>query len=485
MLYRPNVPHTDHHRLFILAQAYLPSPPKTMVDLDLYTAVMNYSIFAGVGMAPATYLVPAAKAAVALGIFDENAPEWNTLDNEARNTRRRIGWSIIAVHRWSRIFGGENPLGEVRMNLCRPNMAASHLTSPISLPLPARASDGEASFRIIRVRSVDELERVARYRHTIVDMAALVPRVKAFTERTGQVDAEVLLGECELIYRDVLHFREVTLVSADFSVPPVGSIDPTDIVSCRRACQGLIMHLGTAHIAANLLRYWLEIGDIHESSPSLQKRLYAACLDNARQSMDAIPAVKVVVASRQGPFVVPFIAANLFNSATSFAIPVLRSVRYWTTKDAASDIAALPAWPESMDPRNRPPLHDSVGRLPPGIYTDATVKECATNILFILDTLTELNANPLGQMAENRLAALISQYGLRDAANVPFNVPYDPAMGMVHQTVPTQDVPVEPSVLDVNDDFAFLNSLLQMDGSVWEGLLEAGALTRTDGKEIV
>lgn len=393
-----------------------------------------------------------------------------------------------ADSRWTRLYGGEDPLAQVRINLCRPNMHPFHLTSPISLPLPSRPNDAEARFRNLRIRSQFEIDRVASYRHVINDVAALVPRVQDFTERTGHVDTEVLLGECELIYRDVLQFFEGTLPSLGFSPVPAAMIDPTDIVSCRHACQGLILHLGLSHIAASLLRYWLEIGDIHESSPSLQKRLYTACLDNARRSLDTIPAVKIIVGSRQGPFVVPFIAANLFNAATSFAIPVLRSVRYWTSQDAAKDIAALPAWPDGMDPRRKPPLQESIGRLPPGIYTDATVKECATNILFILDTLTELNANPLGQVAERRLASLISQYGLRDVTNVPINVPYDPSMGSLLPDfgIPVDSAPTfDTSGIDSSDDFAFLNSLLQMDGSVWEGLLEAGALTRTDGKPVI
>ena len=57
-------------------------------------------------------------------------------------------------------------------------------------------------------------------------------------------------------------------------------------------------------------------------------------------------------------------------------------------------------------------------RLPLTIYTDFTVIECATDILIILDALSELNANLLGQAAEQRFSTLTQQYGLRDSQNV-------------------------------------------------------------------
>ena len=314
--------------------------------------------------------------------------------------------------------------------------------------------------------------------------------------------------------------------SEQFGAPSADDVDLTNIVSCRYASQSLVLNLAIGHIAANLLRHWLEFGDIGPSSPSPQRRLYAACMDNAKRTMETIPVIKALVSGKHGPMPVPFMAVNLFNAATSYAIPVLRSVRYWTSHDTQADISSLPVWP-GPDPRNPPESQRSTGRLPLSIYTDSTVKDCATNILVILDGLSELKANPLGVIAERRLGALISQYGLRDAASVAESYPclYDPASDpTLHESrpsskgptpqitppvlpypeagIPTGSGPEHPAVIThpvigpsviasqmgedaaSTDDFTFLNSLLQMDESIWEGLLEAGALTRSDGHPV-
>jgi len=304
-------------------------------------------------------------------------------------------------------------------------MTARNLSSPVNLDLPYRAGEYDYCFRIIRVRSKDELSRISRYRHLMLDTLELIPRTVAFQRRIGFVDPEVLLGECEIIYRDIQFWLEYKLPSEQFGTPAPSDIDPTSIVSCRYASQALLLNLAVTHIAANLLRHWLEFGDIGPSSPSPQRRMYTACLENAKRTMDTIPTIRVLMDAKHGPMAVAFTAMNLFNAATSYAIPVLRAVRYWTSRDTQADISSLPIWPD----RNPPALQRDSGRLPLSIYTDSTVKECATNILVILDALSGLRANPLGHMAERRLGALIAQYGLRDAASVAESYPYlyDPA----------------------------------------------------------
>ena len=416
--------------------------------------------------------------------------------------------SIRADCRWSRIAAlTPDPLAHVRFNLCRPSMTTLHLKQPIALPFTPRphvpGDVTEERLRILRIRSRFELDRVAHYRQVIIDLTDLIPRAERFLARIGQVDTELSLNECELVYREIQHFRLSTLPSIGFGPIPIDQIDTTDIVSCRCACQALVLQLALNHIAATILRYWLEFADVNASTPSPQKRLYLACLDNARATMDTLPVVRALVSSRLGPFIVPFIASNLFNAATTFAIPVLRAVRYWSSLDTTKDIASLPHWPDACDPRNRAPLPASsaVGRLPPAIYTDSTVKESAMNILVILDALTVFNANPLGQSVARKLNGLITHYGIRDVTK--FQNGYDPSLvisqsGMSFSPVQPQTItPVsndglqpnsaEQSIqgIDVSDDMTFINSLLQMDQSIWEGLLQAGALTDKDGQPVV
>jgi len=362
----------------------------------------------------------------------------------------------------------------------------------------------------------------------MLDALDLIPRVVAFQRRIGYIEPEVLLRECEIVYRDLLFWLEYKLPSEQFGEPTPGDIDPTNLVSCRYAAQALVLNLVVGHMAANLLRHWLVFDEVGPSSPFPQRRMYAACLDNAKRIMGFIPTIKALVPAKHGPMTVPFMALNLFNAATSYAIPVLRAVRYWTSRDTQADISSMPMWPIAY-PRNPPALQRTAGRLPISIYTDSTVKECATNILVILDGLSELKANPLGQVAERRLAALITQYGLRDAASVAESYPclYDPAndptlRGHHGDTVdgpvqtqtqistqpllpyPNTGIPtglgsdhssfqqpvVGPTLIagqmgesaGTTDDFTFLSSLLQMDESIWKGLLEAGVMTRTDGQ---
>ena len=424
------------------------------------------------------------------------------VDTEVSTRRRtRIALGADLTCRWSEFYGTPDPFARTRLNLCRPDMTPIPIDRPVVLDLPAphnlASKQPDASFRVLRIRSQAELDRVYRLRHIMGDIADIIPRVQAYLRRIGTVDSDILLSECELLYRELQAWWEVRLPQQGFAVPAVEDLDPTDIVSCRNASQSLVLALATGHIAANLLRHWLEVSDITASSPSPHKRLYAACLDNAKRCMETIPLIKALVKSKQGPIIVSFMAGNLFNAATSYAIPVLRAVRHWTARDTQPDIASLPHWPGD-DPRNPPQRPTaSSGHLPMGIYSDSTVKECATNILVILDGLSELKANPLGQQAEKRLGALIAQYGLRDAQSAGEQYAYDPSFNFVgHTPKSVEEIPfpghmptatTDPTFgmsAQTADDFAFLNSLLQMDGSIWEGLMEAGAISGINGQNL-
>lgn len=407
--------------------------------------------------------------------------------------------------RWSQFYGTPDPFANTRINLCRPELVAIPITRPVVLDLPAphnlAAKQPDATFRVLRIRSRDELDRVYRLRHIMSDIADVIPRVQSYLRKVGKVDSDILLSECELLYRDLQAWWEVRLPQQGFAVPAVQDLDPTDIVSCRYASQSLVLSLAIGHISANLLRHWLEVSDITASSPSPHRRLYAACLDNAKRCMETIPLIKALVKSRQGPIIVSFMAGNLFNAATSYAIPVLRAVRHWTARDTQPDIASLPHWPGD-DPRNPPQrtTNTAPGHLPMSIYSDSTVKECATNILVILDGLSELKANPLGQQAEKRLGALIAQYGLRDAQSAGEQYAFDPSFNFVgHTPKSVEEIPfpgqnqnahtgLNDQMFGVStqtaDDFSFLNSLLQMDGSIWEGLMEAGAISGLNGQSL-
>ena len=416
---------------------------------------------------------------------------------------RCILWTgVEAERRWSQFYGAPDPFAGTRVNLCRPEMAPIPTTRPVVLNLPAphnlASKQPDARFRVLRLRSEEELDRVYRLRHIMGDIADSIPRVQAYLRKIGKVDSDILLSECELLYRDLQAWVEIRLPQQGFTVPAVEDLDPTDIVSCRYASQSLVLSLAIGHISANLLRHWLEVSDITSSSPSPHKRLYAACLDNAKRCMETIPLIKALVKSKQGPVIVSFMAGNLFNAATSYAIPVLRAVRHWTARDTQPDIASLPHWPGD-DPRNPPQrANPASGHLPMSIYSDSTVKECATNILVILDGLSELKANPLGQQAEKRLGALISQYGLRDAQSAGEQYVYDPSFNFVgHTPKSVEEIPFPNQAIppingeqtfgmtaQTSDDFAFLNSLLQMDGSIWEGLMDAGALSGLNGQNL-
>jgi hypothetical protein len=518
-----------------------------------------------------------------------------------------------------------DPMAQARVNLCRPSVIDAPTTMPVRLierrePVP--------TFRMMRIKSHEEMLRVGKYRDLLLDICELMPRVQQYQMQVGKTDPDTLLAECETLWRELVYWQETKLPQAGFASPTSSNTSPEDfddLVKARYIIQSMVLHMAFGHISANVLRYWLSVGDSISGSPTVRRKLHDACLDNAKKSMMTIPLVQRAMEARNGPIILPFVAANIFNAATTFAIPVLRAVRSRVggkrnPRPDEEDIRDLPAWPEGVtgsppasakrprlfhnenDPTRRaliamrtaspssshqspqddkvftqmmyptrkdslfssPMEAESMSRqpssskpIPAMVYSDALVRECATNILIILDGLTTLNANPLGSQAEQRLSELVTLYGIRESQYVqanpppsaPANVdggqtpalirnfatnglamhgfgtmgepisplpgyksapdkppvtdtaglglpqdmyfPLDQLFSSSYYTQPANpgytytdpafpvynvnNVQPEPTQQQAQPDQAFLNSLLQMDSSIWQNLLDAGA----------
>ena len=443
-----------------------------------------------------------------------------------------------------------DPLAGVRINSCRPSYKPLHITTPITLNLPPCSPQDEPAFRVLRLRSERELQRVETCQNIFPDIADAMPRAQAHCLRHDEArklgqDTSAIANECEVLYRELMHWLDVVLPQAGYPpLPEASAIDTNDFLQCRHVIHNLHLRMGIGFILSNILRPWLETSYPEFSAASQAPtstttvgRLQAACLDNARTFVSFIPVVNALLNTRQSSLITPFIAANMFNAATSFAIPVLRAVTHHPaspfgppqpsrasvapsaanpsgapTREPSMSAGAspagasvmgegdgedpyvsgaehavqrLPAWPTHLwrsgnmtrpafkKPQTEPIESDantprSETKLPASIYADATVRECAEHILVVLDALSRLNANPLGQTAERKLEHLIQQYGLRESQSPQWS-------RLQTAANPATNVPV--------DDLEFLHELLQMQPSIWEGLFEAGALTTNPAQQ--
>ncbi|ORY31284.1 hypothetical protein BCR39DRAFT_587609 [Naematelia encephala] len=497
LLYRPQV---DLVRLQMdlvqLALSFAPSRPERIEDFDCVLPILLYHIYSGRRHQLPQRGAVVLETATELGLFDETLPSWNGLGPTERETRRRIGQSLIQQTRWSMLISGSQSSSSSRYNLCRPSYRTHHLSGPISLPQLESPDEGAPTpsyFRAFHVKSEYEQQRTIDYWHLSHDFAELLPRARAYMDRVeAGANTDTLASMCDSLYSELLIWREQKMPAAGYPFLDVDDVDYTEPSACREAAQGLVLYHAIAHLSAVILRRWLLDSDDSPVTPT-KSRLREACIANAESSMRTMPVIRALLASNFGPFIAPFASANLFNAAMCFAVPVLRAVRQRTSHDREDDIRALPAWPDAMYPKNSNGLRlqgDLANKqLPSSIYSDPTVRRSANNILIIFDALSDLGTSPLGTSAKERLSQLIQQFGLADSQALPVQAFDNSAfvmsqMDFSHLPAPqsqfldangsTEGIPPwQMPPADMQFDQAIFDELLQMDSSIWQGLLES------------
>lgn len=358
------------------------------------------------------------------------------------------------------LFAGPDPIADVRVNLNRPaDTPDTSLRCPISLPpfhlpLPFETSSPSPRhnlpFRVLRLKSDEEVRRTASFYRVRFDMRDIFALVRDYLHRLHRdpsTDRQNVIDHCADVNRQIDEWKHTILPSAGFPLPQMDSVDFSDPLACRTVAQSLLLHDIIGRMAAQILRHWLDVDHddglapisaslaetlaLTLTRPTLQT-LQVACLDNAARVVSTIPTVKALLHSRMGPFLVTMSAANLFNAATTFAIPLLRAVRQLagaSEQTSRDEVLRLPVWPEDVYPQ--PPDRTGpgrMGRLPSVIYNDESIRGYAVNILLILDALSHFRASPLGEAAEKRLESLITQYGLKDSqGGVQYERPLSPS----------------------------------------------------------
>jgi hypothetical protein len=359
-------------------------------------------------------------------------------------------------------------LDNQRVNLCAPTPSHPFLKAPIQLALGGEA---ELGFRVFRTVSRFEQSKSAEYRGLMTDIDVMVTEIRQYLKKVfnNGIDDERerhnLATHCQSLYDSLFDLRERKAPRRGFSDTSLGDLDLNDPASARAAAMTLVIHNAIGFLSSSITRPWL----IEEARTSAEQALQQACLEAGTRAMSLSDVTKALVATQNAPFVPAFSSGNLFNSATAFAIPVLRAVKLWTADNRDKDIQDLKMVP-NLHVHNTATTHDHdlPATLPSTIYIDGTIRTYANNILLILDTLKALNISPLGQEAERRLSMLIQKFGLRESQE--YDIPFQPDMtwngNFTWNTPPEAEQPMDPAVF---------NQLLLLDNSIWQGLMNPQA----------
>lgn len=354
-------------------------------------------------------------------------------------------------------------LDDQRVNYCRATTQHPFLKGPIELDLPGNA---ELGFRVFRTVSQHERSKSAHYQNLMADLDVIVGDIRAYNKRTmhgfdNDLERHNLAAHCQSLYASLFDIRERKAPQLGFSDTNLEELDLNDPASARSAAMALVIHNAIGYLSSSITRPWL----IEDPRNPGEQTLHDACLETATRAMSTMSVTKALVATRNAPFVPAFSSGNLFNSATSFAVPVLRAVKLWTNENRDEDIKQLQVTPNLH--KQHPDSAIGPGhKLPSTIYIDGTIRTYANNILLILDTLKALNISPLGAEAEKRLSMLIQKFGLRDSQE--YDIPFQPDMtwnGNVTWTTPPE--------AEQGMDPAVFNQLLLLDTSIWQGLMDA------------
>jgi len=356
-------------------------------------------------------------------------------------------------------------LDDQRINYCRATTQHPFLKGPIELDLPGNA---ELGFRVFRTVSQHERSKSAQYQNLMADLDVIVGEIRVYHKRMGpgfDSDSERhnLAAHCQSLYASLFEIRERKAPRLGFSDTDLEDLDLNDPASARSAAMTLVIHNAIGFLSSSITKPWL----IEDPRTPAEQTLHDACLEAGTRAMSHMAVTKALVATRNAPFVPAFSSGNLFNSATSFAVPVLRAVKLWTTENRDADIKELQVVPNLHTHINQDMAsHGPPRSLPSTIYIDSAVRTYANNILLILDTLKALNISPLGAEAEKRLSMLIQKFGLRDSQE--YDIPFQPDMtwnGNVTWTTPPE--------AEQGMDPAVFNQLLLLDSSIWQGLMDA------------
>lgn len=358
---------------------------------------------------------------------------------------------------------GPSLLDDRRINLCRATTQHPFLKAPIELDLPG---DAELGFRVFRTVSQYERSKSAQYQLLMGDVDLIVREIRVYQHRVvngfaSDTDRSNLAAHCQSLYASLFELRERKAPRLGFSDTNLDELDLNDPASARSAAMTLVIHNAIGFLSSTITRPWL----IEAPRTPAEQTLHDACLEVGTRVMNTMAVTKALVATRNAPFVPAFSSGNLFNSATSFAVPVLRAVKLWTNENRDEDIKDLQVTP-NLHYRITSSSSETSRKLPSTIYIDGAIRTYANNILLILDTLKALNISPLGAEAENRLSLLIQKFGLRDSQewDVPFQQDMTWNGNVTWTTPPEAEQPMDPAVF---------NQLLLLDNSIWQGLMDA------------
>ncbi|KAK4684323.1 hypothetical protein P7C73_g5862, partial [Tremellales sp. Uapishka_1] len=468
MLYRPNIdPLTLHVEMYRLGMTFAShmGTPTNLAGIQLLVDLCWYAVYAGNVQILVDFYLPMVTAAQNLGLLDESSTLWAHTTASRRNVMRQLAEAIVLIQRLAEYRAGETP--NTSSNICRSSHPSDPLVTPVNLSEKDNAA-AETTFRILRLRGPAEDQRSTAYRIISFEITGFFTRVSP--SNNGGHDLSFFAEKARATLEELMSWKQQRIIGSGFNLTPVEGFDLEDLLACQKLAQVVYLHHAYYSVVGILLRPWLAERKINPTATELY--LQQACLDNAEATKDTIPHIRVLIASRRAPIILPWLASNLFYAAITFASPVIRAVTHTSAFEKDEAVRRLLSIPDTFakDPwidQVAPPLGVfDVQPVPIEVFGNVDIWRCATNMLTILDGMSVLKSSPFSSQAQSRLEELIQQTGLRETEAILGGYTTAPP-----PSIPAVQIP-ECSVSwgEPPTDAALFEQLLQMGPAIWEQL---------------
>ena len=306
-------------------------------------------------------------------------------------------------------------------------MTGLRLTRPLKLTDVHFDHDSqpEPAVRLFRLKSGAEVKQTATYAELALEIRDMYPTLRKYhrnvSTSTTEEGREAALRNCTEILAYLGDMRRVKLPACGYPAPNENNLDSMDLVSCGKAAQGLVLHGDITHMTWCILRRWILAPPLPAQAMSLLRRIQVAYLDNARFAIQHFDPLRDVISARLSPYVTTTIIINLYNAATTLALPVLRYARGMGQKIFdVRDVTSTSIWPNGPSGRsvretaNTAPLKSESIALSTMSFSELEVRQYAADVLRVLEMLSFLDACRLGESAKSALATLIGKYSIKD-----------------------------------------------------------------------
>ncbi|PWN49346.1 hypothetical protein IE53DRAFT_150512 [Violaceomyces palustris] len=380
--------------------------------------------------------VESIEEAERLNFFNEMHLDWLHLSEEEKELRRKVSWELILMDCWTSFYlKFPRKLKGLDINVGIPSYEPAPLRSVRSHASARTVARHPYEYPLIREIPRTDFPKLGVY------LSYFIPEVAKSIEETRDLIAsghaprrQEAMSICNKTWTKLKDFETLLEERFDLRERTVEELEAGDKVLHRKAAQALLLHCGIRHMESVILRPWL--AESVDDRSQLRQEFREGCLRLARKTVATIPPIKVVLSKGLVPFFGSWVAVNLFNAATTLAIPIVK-VCYngdgARTAQALGEIRGVPAQSLGHDVSKGPGSPSTLSSLPDlkKVYnhgygdtlrssTDsnhdqpipqADFERSTAEILMVLDMLSVLEKNPLAKIAKSLLSNLVEIHG--------------------------------------------------------------------------